>query len=207
MSCWLTDGEWGQGPREWNYAPRLDNGTERTAHPPVVGSSISARGHPLFLSFSLLFSLLAMCGWNNPSAQWAHRPMKSRHNLLHTWLRPHKRSLALKTRLSPWWTRIKGFFFSSFSFLIVYYFSLFFFLFFLPSILYTSSVFSLSSYSILIMEFRVEQLRQPTRCLYKLIRWENSPLSPPTEREKKKKRRRERRRTIILLLLLQAERL
>ena len=48
-----------------------------------------------------------------PLAQWAHRPMKSRHNLLHTWLRLHKRSLALKTWLSPWWTRIKRFFFSS----------------------------------------------------------------------------------------------
>ena len=45
-----------------------------------------------------------------PLAQWAHRPMKSRHNLLHTWLRLHKRSLALKTWLSPWWTRIKRFF-------------------------------------------------------------------------------------------------
>lgn len=85
---------------------------------------------------------LCVCVRNKPSSQWAHRPMKSRHNLLHTWLRLHKRSLALKTWLSPWWTRIKGVFFIQFFFpssLILLFLSLLF-------ISIQHVVFSLSSF-------------------------------------------------------------
>lgn len=134
--------------------------------------------------------------------------MKSRHNLLHTWLRLHKRSLALKTWLSPWWTRIKGFFLFFFHFILFIFSSssssiLLFFSLLLVFSFYTRRRRRRRSFhyhhSILIMELHVVFHRataQPRRCLYKLIRWENfSPFFPSERKEKT-----ERRRTIILLV-------
>lgn len=136
--------------------------------------------------------------------------MKSRHNLLHTWLRLHKRSLALKTWLSPWWTRIKGFFLFFFHFILFIFSSssssiLLFFSLLLVFSFYTRRRRRRRSFhyhhSILIMElhvvFRIEELHSLDACLYKLIRWENFSLFFPSERKEKTEIRR---RTIILLV-------